>query len=223
MRGNIKSFEKPFTHAEVVALAERTLKRFGGDRNKAGRYARSMENRYESSKWAQVVEVLATSRHHATKKSPSQSQRWLVMFQMPGSQWAYVATTGSGSTMSPDDAFDFGSRDAAESHAAEMQGPRSSLRTKVISRPKKSPAQLQREIDEALAKPMAASKEASAPLPAALDTAIAKAREKARQSNHRQSIWLTREGELRVRPMFEKVSPLWTLVRHVPSEDELRG
>jgi hypothetical protein len=66
VRGNIKSFEKPFTHAEVVALAERILKRFGGDRNKAGRYARSMENRYESSKWAQVVEVLATSgRHHA--------------------------------------------------------------------------------------------------------------------------------------------------------------
>jgi hypothetical protein len=68
VRGNIKSFEKPFTHAEVVALAERTLKRFGGDRSKAGRYARSMENRYESSKWAQVVEVLATSRSHATKK-----------------------------------------------------------------------------------------------------------------------------------------------------------
>jgi hypothetical protein len=70
VRGNIKSFEKPFTHAEVVALAERTLKRFGGDRNKAGRYARSMENRYESSKWQQVVEVIATSgrQHHATKK-----------------------------------------------------------------------------------------------------------------------------------------------------------
>jgi hypothetical protein len=77
VRGNIKSFEKSFTHAEVVALAERTLKRFGGDRNKAGRYARSMENRYESSKWAQVVEVLATSgRHHATKKkSPTQLDR----------------------------------------------------------------------------------------------------------------------------------------------------
>ena len=76
MRGNIKSFEKPFTHAEVVALAERTLKRFGGDRNKAGRYARSMESRYESSKWAQVVEVLATSRqHHATRKTPAQLNR----------------------------------------------------------------------------------------------------------------------------------------------------
>ena len=76
MRDNIKSFEKPFTHAEVVALAERTLKRFGGDRNKAGRYARSMEDRYESAKWAQVVEVLATSRqHHATKKSPAQLNR----------------------------------------------------------------------------------------------------------------------------------------------------
>ena len=75
MRGNIKSFEKPFTHAEVVALAERTLKRFGGDRNKAGRYARSMENRYESSKWAQVVEVIATSRSHATKKKMTQAER----------------------------------------------------------------------------------------------------------------------------------------------------
>ena len=76
MRGNIKSFEKPFTHAEVVALAERTLKRFGGVRSKAGRYARSMENRYESSKWAQVVEVLATSgRDHATKKSSAQLDR----------------------------------------------------------------------------------------------------------------------------------------------------
>lgn len=74
--GNIKSFEKPFTHAEVVALAERTLKRFGGDINKAGRYARSMEDRYESAKWAQVVEVLATSgSHHATKKSPSELER----------------------------------------------------------------------------------------------------------------------------------------------------
>jgi hypothetical protein len=82
VRGNIKSFEKSFTHAEVVALAERTLKRFKGDKNAAGRYARSMESRYESSKWAQVVEVLATSRsHHATmkasvpRKSPQQLAR----------------------------------------------------------------------------------------------------------------------------------------------------
>ncbi len=65
-----------------------------------------------------------------------QAQRWLVMFQMPGSQWAYVARTGSGSTMNPDAAFDFGSRAAAESHAASMQGPRSSLRAKVTSRRK---------------------------------------------------------------------------------------
>lgn len=71
MRGNIKSFEKPFTHAEVVALAARTLKRFGGDRNAAGRYARAMEDRYESAKWARVVEVIATSaQHHATRKTP---------------------------------------------------------------------------------------------------------------------------------------------------------
>lgn len=70
MRSNIKSFEKPFTHAEVVSLAERTLKRFGGDRNAAGRYARSMEDRYESTKWAQVVEVIATgAQPHATRKT----------------------------------------------------------------------------------------------------------------------------------------------------------
>jgi hypothetical protein len=73
LSGNIKSFEKPFTHSEVVALAERTLKRFGGDRNKAGRYARGMEDRYESAKWAQVVEVLATSRQdHAVRKTGAQ-------------------------------------------------------------------------------------------------------------------------------------------------------
>jgi len=66
------------------------------------------------------------------------SQRELVTFQMPGSQWAYVAATGSGGTMSPDAAFDFGSREAAEARAAAMQGPRSSLRAKVTStsRPK---------------------------------------------------------------------------------------
>lgn len=71
MRGNIKSFEKAFTPAEVVALAERTLKRFKGDRNAAGRYARSMEDRYESAKWAQVVEVIATgTQAQAVKKTP---------------------------------------------------------------------------------------------------------------------------------------------------------
>ena len=221
MRGNIKSFEKPFTRAEVVALAERTLKRFGDDRSKAGRYARSMEDRHESAKWAQVVEVIATSgQHHATEKSSSQSQRWLVISQVPGSQWAYVAMTSGGSTMSPDDAFDFGSRDAAESYAAEMQGPRSSIRAKVISRLKKSPAQLQHDIDEVLAKPMTSSREPSPPPPGALGIAVTKASAKAAQSNQRQSIWLTEEGEFRVRPMFEKVSPLWTLVRHLSPEDE---
>lgn len=61
MRGNFKTPERPFTHAEVVALAQRTLQRFGNDRVKAGRYARSMEDRHESAKWAQVVEVIATA------------------------------------------------------------------------------------------------------------------------------------------------------------------
>lgn len=96
---------------------------------------------------------------------------------------------------------------------------------------KKSPAQLQREIDEALAKPVAAATsledaiaQARAKVkPGALEDAIAKARAKTAQSHHRHSIWLTREGEFRVRPMFEKVSPLWFFVRHVPSEDELRA
>ncbi len=64
------------------------------------------------------------------------ANRWLVTFQMPGSAWAYVARTGSGSTMNPDGAHDFGSRAAAEAHAASLQGPRSSLRAKVTSRPK---------------------------------------------------------------------------------------
>jgi hypothetical protein len=103
---------------------------------------------------------------------------------------------------------------------------------------KKSPAQLQREIDEVLggvseryAKPAAAStslKDAIAQArskvkPGALEDAISKARVKTEQSHHRQSIWLTREGEFRVRPMSEKVSPLWFFVRDVPSEDELRA
>ncbi len=55
----------------------------------------------------------------------------------------------------------------------------------------------------------------------ALEKAVTKARDKSAATNHRHSIWLTREGEFRVRPMFEKVSPLWTLVQHVPSEKEL--
>jgi hypothetical protein len=70
----------------------------------------------------------------------------------------------------------------------------------------KSPAQIQRDIDEELAA-----------------ATVAKARTKATQSNRRQTIWLTREGEFRIRPMFEKVSPLWSFVRHVPSDDELRS
>jgi hypothetical protein len=98
---------------------------------------------------------------------------------------------------------------------------------------KKSSAQLQREIDEALAKSVAAATskpfvleaaiaEARAKAkPGALEDAIAKARAKTEQSHHRHSIWLTREGEYRVRPMFEKVTPLWFFVRHVPSEEEL--
>jgi len=76
---------------------------------------------------------------------------------------------------------------------------------------KKSPAQLQREIDEVLAKPSAA-----------LEAAIAKARTKSSESNRRQTVWRTENNEFRVRPMGEKVNPLWWFVRHVPSDAELR-
>jgi hypothetical protein len=76
---------------------------------------------------------------------------------------------------------------------------------------KKSPAQLQREIDEILANPSSA-----------LEAAVSKARAKADESNRRQTVWRTENGEFRVRPMGEKVNPLWWFVRHVPSEAELR-
>jgi hypothetical protein len=56
----------------------------------------------------------------------------------------------------------------------------------------------------------------------ALGIAITKARAKSDQTNRRHSIWLTRDGEYRVRPMFESVNPLWTFVRNVPSDKELR-
>jgi hypothetical protein len=77
-----------------------------------------------------------TQRARESAEALEKSQRWLVMFQMPGSQWSYVAVGGSGNTMNPDTAFDFGSREAAESRAEAMQGPRSSLRAKVTSQPK---------------------------------------------------------------------------------------
>lgn len=101
--------------------------------------------------WEEVEKILRsdtpTKSLHARKSKAQRerelseerekSQRWLVTFQMPGSPWVYVAATGSGSTMDPDAALDFGSRDAAESRATAMQGPRSSLRAKVTSRPKR--------------------------------------------------------------------------------------
>jgi hypothetical protein len=58
--GNYASFEKPYTHAEVINIARRLLQRYRGDKARAGRYARNMEDRYESRKWHDVVEVLAT-------------------------------------------------------------------------------------------------------------------------------------------------------------------
>lgn len=55
-----------------------------------------------------------------------------------------------------------------------------------------------------------------------LEIAVAKARAKTTQTNRRHSIWLTKDGEYRVRPMFESVNPLWVFVRNVPSDEELR-
>jgi hypothetical protein len=57
---NYASLEKPYTHAEVIEIARRLLKRYSGDKARAGRYARNMEDRYESRKWHDVVEILAT-------------------------------------------------------------------------------------------------------------------------------------------------------------------
>jgi hypothetical protein len=59
--GNYKSLEKTYTHAEVIEIAQRLLRRYHGDKKRAGRYARGMEDRYESRKWRDVVEVLATA------------------------------------------------------------------------------------------------------------------------------------------------------------------
>lgn len=73
-------------------------------------------------------------REQEAAEAAEKRRSWLVMFQVPGSSWVYVAKTGSGGTLDPDGAFDFGSRDAAESRATAMQGPRSSLRAKVTSR-----------------------------------------------------------------------------------------
>lgn len=83
---------------------------------------------------------------HATKKTKRQldreiaealakSQRWHVMFQVPGSPWVWLSARGGG-TMNPDDAHDFGSQEAARARADAMTGPRSSLAAKVVSRKK---------------------------------------------------------------------------------------
>lgn len=56
--GNFRSRERPYSYQDVVSAARRTLGRYHGDLNRAGRYARSMEDRYESSKWGAVVEYI---------------------------------------------------------------------------------------------------------------------------------------------------------------------
>jgi len=100
---------------------------------------------------------------------------------------------------------------------------------------RKTPAELDRDIAHALSKrPQPTRSHATALESAfaeaqakaklgALEDAIAKALAKTEQSHRRHSIWLTRDGEYRVRPMGEKVTPLWFFVRDVPSEDELRA
>jgi len=95
--------------------------------------------------------------------------------------------------------------------AARASKPASHARRSTAHATKKTPAQLQREIDEVLANPSGA-----------LDAAVAKARTKASESNRRQTVWRTENDEFRVRPMGEKVNPLWWFVRHVPSDAELR-
>lgn len=94
----------------------------------------STERSETSSKRAHARKSKA-QRERELAEERERSQRWLVTFQVPGSPWVYLAATGSG-TMDPDAAVDFGSRSAAEARAVAMQGPRSSIRAKVTSRPK---------------------------------------------------------------------------------------
>jgi hypothetical protein len=97
---------------------------------------------------------------------------------------------------------------------------------------RKSPAELDRDIAHALsgrershatALDVALSAAQAKTKPGALEDAVDKARAKTEQTHRRHSVWLTREGEYRVRPMGEKVTPLWFFVRDVPSEEELRA
>jgi hypothetical protein len=61
-----------------------------------------------------------------------------IQFRMPGGPWVYLASNGNG-TMSLDVAHQFPSREAAETRAAAMQGPRSSLQARVVSTKAPSP------------------------------------------------------------------------------------
>ncbi len=52
-----------------------------------------------------------------------------VQFQVPGSLWVWLTKHGTGST-SPDEAFDFGSREAAERRIDQSRDPRSPVKYK---------------------------------------------------------------------------------------------
>lgn len=56
--GNFKTPERSFTQDDVERLARRALQRAHGDPDKAGRYAASMADRYESTKWEQVMNYI---------------------------------------------------------------------------------------------------------------------------------------------------------------------
>jgi hypothetical protein len=66
-------------------------------------------------------------------RSTEQASTWHVQFRMPGSPWVWLKPGGS--TTNPDNAYVFANRDEAQAQANAMMGPRSSIETRVVSRP----------------------------------------------------------------------------------------
>ncbi len=58
-----------------------------------------------------------------------------LMFSVPGSRWVWFSKSGGGS-MDPDEAIDFGSREAAETAMNLRRDPRSSVAYKYVTRKK---------------------------------------------------------------------------------------
>ena len=72
------------------------------------------------------------------RKLPEPDVTWHVQFNVPGSNyWPWVKRGGSGNTMNSAEAYAFANRDEAQQAAYSLMGPRSSLRARVVSQPRK--------------------------------------------------------------------------------------